>query len=172
MDTCVFCRIVRGELPASVIHEDEHTLAFMNIMAGNPGHALVIVKPHVENIYTLDDALAAAVFRTTTRAVQVGGHDLPEGAKVLLFYAAANRDPRHWDRGDAFDITRSASGHFGFGYGIHQCLGQMVARFEAEAVLDALIALAGALRLAGPVERPLNNTLHPIGRLPIELEAG
>ncbi|HNI81457.1 MAG TPA: HIT domain-containing protein, partial [Rhodocyclaceae bacterium] len=70
MDTCVFCRIVRGELPASVIHEDEHTLAFMNIMAGNPGHALVIVKPHVENIYTLDDALAAAVFRTTTRVAK------------------------------------------------------------------------------------------------------
>ncbi|WP_217896698.1 cytochrome P450 [Novosphingobium sp. B 225] len=110
-------------------------------------------------------------FRTTTRPVQVGGHELPEGAKVLLFYAAANRDPRQWNRGDMFDITRSTSGHLGFGFGIHQCLGQMVARFEAEAALGALIETVGELRLTGPVERPLNNTLHPIGRLPIELVA-
>jgi histidine triad (HIT) family protein len=55
MDDCIFCRIVRGELPASKIHEDEHTLSFLNIVAAHPGHALVIVKPHVENIYDLDD---------------------------------------------------------------------------------------------------------------------
>ena len=45
----------------------------------------------------------------------------------------------------------------------------MVARFEAEAVLDALVSTVAAIRLAGPVERPINNTLHPIGRLPVEL---
>lgn len=67
MDDCVFCRIVRGELPASKVYEDEHTLAFLNIMAGNPGHTLVIAKPHRENIYTLEDELAEAVMRTTTR---------------------------------------------------------------------------------------------------------
>lgn len=67
MDDCVFCRIVRGELPASKVYEDERTLAFMNIMAGNPGHTLVISKAHRENIYTLEDELAAAVFQTTPR---------------------------------------------------------------------------------------------------------
>jgi len=70
MDDCVFCRIVRGELPASKIHEDEHTLAFMNIMAAHPGHALVIVKPHRENVYELEAALAAAVFQTTARVAR------------------------------------------------------------------------------------------------------
>ena len=70
MDDCIFCRIVRGELPASKVYEDEHTLAFMNIMAGNPGHTLVIAKPHRENIYTLEDGLAEAVFRTTTRVAK------------------------------------------------------------------------------------------------------
>lgn len=110
-------------------------------------------------------------FRTTAREVDVSGTTVAEGSKVLLFYAAANRDPRHWERPDEFDIARSASGHLGFGFGIHQCLGQMVARFEAEAVLDALVAEVRDLRLAGPVERPINNTLHPIGRLPVELTA-
>lgn len=110
-------------------------------------------------------------FRTTARAVEVDGVTLPEGAKVLLFYGAANRDPRKWDQPDTFDIERSASGHLGFGFGIHQCLGQMVARFEAEAVLDALVSEVSDLRLAGPVERPVNNTLYPIGKLPVELFA-
>lgn len=110
-------------------------------------------------------------FRTTAREVAVDGVTLPEGAKVLLFYGAANRDPRQWQRPDEFDIARSASGHLGFGFGIHQCLGQMVARMEAEAVLDAVVAEARELRLAGPIERPVNNTLYPIGKLPIELIA-
>ena len=88
---------------------------------------------------------------------------------MLLLLAAATRDPPHWDRPNAFASTRSASGHVGVGFGIHQCLGQMLARFEAEAVLDALISKVAAIRLAGPVERPINNTLHPIGRLPVEL---
>ena len=67
MDDCIFCRLVRGELPISKIAEDEHTLSFLNIVAAHPGHGLVIVKPHVENIYDLDDTLAAAVFQATTR---------------------------------------------------------------------------------------------------------
>jgi len=108
-------------------------------------------------------------FRTTSRPVEIAGGSIPEGSKVLLFLAAANRDPRHWDNPEAFDIARLASGHVGFGFGIHQCLGQMVARMEAEAVLDALIPRVAEIRLAGPVVRPINNTLHPIGTLPVEL---
>ena len=67
MDDCVFCRIVRGEIPASVVHEDAHTLVIMDIGQVNPGHALVLTKAHVQDIYGLDDALAGAVFRTTAR---------------------------------------------------------------------------------------------------------
>ncbi len=70
MDNCVFCRIVRGELPASKVYEDDLTLAIMDIQSVNPGHMLVLVKPHRENIYTLDADLAGAVFRTATRMAQ------------------------------------------------------------------------------------------------------
>lgn len=108
-------------------------------------------------------------FRTTSRDVSIGGHIIPEGQKVLLFLAAANRDPRKWEDADRFEITRVASGHVGFGFGIHQCLGQMVARMEAEAVTNALLANVGEIRATGPVRRRLNNTLHAIGELPIEL---
>jgi 4-methoxybenzoate monooxygenase (O-demethylating) len=108
-------------------------------------------------------------FRTTSCAVEVEGVELPEGSKVILFLASANRDPRHWERADQFDIARSASGHVGFGFGIHQCLGQMVARLEAEAVLNALIPRVAAIRPAGPTQRRLNNTLHAVSQLPLEL---
>lgn len=65
--SCVFCRIVRGELPAAKVHEDADTLAIMDIQSVNPGHMLVLVKPHRANVYALDDALAGAVFRTAAR---------------------------------------------------------------------------------------------------------
>jgi len=88
---------------------------------------------------------------------------------VLLFLAAANRDPLKWADPDRFDITRQASGHVGFGFGIHQCLGQMVARMEAEAVATALLTHVAEIRATGPARRRLNNTLHAIGELPVEL---
>ena len=70
MSNCVFCRIVEGQIPATRVHEDELTLAFMDIGQVNPGHVLVTVKPHVENIYGLDDRLAAAVFQTAARVAR------------------------------------------------------------------------------------------------------
>ncbi|KON81089.1 HIT family protein [Azoarcus sp. PA01] len=70
METCVFCRIANGELPASNIFEDDATLAFMDLQSVNPGHTLVVVKPHRANIYELDDELAAAVFRTAARVAR------------------------------------------------------------------------------------------------------
>lgn len=108
-------------------------------------------------------------FRTTSRDVEIAGDIIPEGSKVLLFLASANRDLRKWDNPDAFDISRSASGHVGFGFGIHQCLGQMVARMEGEAVLDALAKRVGSISLNGKVERRLNNTLYAIKCLPVRL---
>lgn len=107
-------------------------------------------------------------FRTTARDVDVAGVGIPEGSKVLLFLAAANRDPRHWNDPDRFDVTRQASGHVGFGFGIHQCLGQMVARMEAEAVIGAMIPRVADIREAAPARRRLNNTLHAIDALPVE----
>jgi 4-methoxybenzoate monooxygenase (O-demethylating) len=113
------------------------------------------------------DSTVQTFFRTTSREVEIAGEVIPEGAKVLLFLAAANRDPRYWGRADVFDITRSASGHVAFGFGIHQCLGQMVARMEAEALLDAMIPRVEEIRMTGEPARRLNNTLHALSSLPV-----
>lgn len=117
------------------------------------------------------DSTVQTFFRTTGAPVDLGGVMLPEGVKVLLFLAAANRDPRRWDDPDRFDINRQASGHVGFGYGIHQCLGQMVARQEADVVLDALMERGVRLELAGEPVRRLNNTLHALASLPVKVTA-
>lgn len=115
------------------------------------------------------DSTVQTFFRTTTRPVTVSDVSIPEGAKVLLFLAAANRDPRKWSDPDIFDITRQTSGHVGFGFGIHQCLGQMVARLEAEMVVNALISRVASLRLTAAPKRRLNNTLHALATLPVEI---
>lgn len=116
------------------------------------------------------DSTVQTFFRTTTRATEMAGVAIPEGAKVLLFLAAANRDPRKWAHPEAYSLDRQVSGHVGFGFGIHQCLGQMVARQEAELVLEALLPRIKSLRLVGAPRRRLNNTLHAIASLPVEVE--
>lgn len=70
MKDCVFCKIVRGEIPATVVLKDEHTLVFMDIGSVNPGHVLVAAKPHVENLQGMDGELAGAMFRSAVRAAR------------------------------------------------------------------------------------------------------
>ena len=50
-DDCIFCKIVAGELPAEIVQEDEHTIAFMDINPWTRGHALVIPRNHSRNLY-------------------------------------------------------------------------------------------------------------------------
>ena len=94
---------------------------------------------------------------------------IPEGSKVLTFLAAANRDPRRWENPDKFDLDRNAAGHVGFGHGIHMCLGQMIARMEADAVLAAMAEQVSEIRATGPAKTKLNNTLCTMAHLPIEV---
>jgi cytochrome P450 len=115
------------------------------------------------------EAPVQTFFRTTTRPVEVAGVQLGEGEKVLLFLAAANRDPRRWDRPDTFDVTRRAAGHMTFGTGIHGCVGQAVARLETEAILTALASRVASFELTGEPEWRLNNTLRGFDTLPLRV---
>ena len=54
-DDCIFCKIVAGELPAEIVQEDEHTIAFMDINPWTRGHALVIPRNHSRNLYDAPD---------------------------------------------------------------------------------------------------------------------
>ena len=83
MNDCVFCKIVAGQIPSTRVHEDEHTLAFMDLGQVNPGHVLVAVKKHAANLFELDEVQAAAVARTGVRIARAikAAFD-PEGLSV------------------------------------------------------------------------------------------
>ncbi len=115
------------------------------------------------------EAPVQTFFRTTTRAVDVSGVGIGDGEKVLLFLAAANRDPRRWDKPDTFDVRRRATGHMTFGTGIHGCVGQAVARLESEAIFRALAKCVASFELTGEPELRLNNTLRGLDSLPLRI---
>lgn len=127
-----------------------------------------LVRPAFDEILRWETPVQT-FFRTTTKSVEIGGVSVPEDAKILLFLAAANRDPRRWDKPEAFDIARRATGHVAFGAGIHMCVGQMLARLESEMILSALAARASRIAIVGEPRRKLNNTLRQFASVPIEL---
>jgi len=103
--------------------------------------------------------------------IDIGGVRIPKGAPLMLLFAAGNRDPKRFVDPDLFDPERADNQHFGFGGGLHYCLGAPLARIEAEA---ALVALAGRLvdpRLAAdpPPYRP-GASLRGPQRLEVTLE--
>jgi 4-methoxybenzoate monooxygenase (O-demethylating) len=110
-------------------------------------------------------------FRTTTQETQLGGQKIDEGEKVLMFLGAANRDPRKWERPDDYDIERRNAGHVGFGYGIHNCVGQVLARLEGDCVLSSLARKVASIEITGPIHRRFNNTLRGLAELPVTLRA-
>ena len=79
----------------------------------------------------------------------VGGVTVPAGARLSVFYAAANRDPAHWDAPDAFDIHREeAKRHVAFGAGVHYCIGAPLARMEGRIAFERLLARLANIRYA------------------------
>lgn len=78
--------------------------------------------------------------RIATADTEIGGKKIPKGGKLLLVQASANRDQRHFENPDEFDIYRhNAAEHFTFGYGAHQCMGKNIARMEMRIILDEFV---------------------------------
>lgn len=108
-------------------------------------------------------------FRTTTAPVYIAGKELPLDARVLLLFAAANRDRRQYPDPDRYDIRRNPLDHVGFGIGVHLCLGAWVARREAIVVFNALLDRVRAMEPAGDVVRTVNPLLRGVRSLPVRL---
>jgi cytochrome P450 len=110
---------------------------------------------------------ALSASRHAPAPVEVGGRPIPAGSHLLCSIAAANRDPRRFERPDAFDLGRAEIEHVGFGGGRHVCLGAPLARLEARAALAALLRRLPRLELAAEqVEFRKDN---PTVRAPVRL---
>ena len=93
-------------------------------------------------------------FRVTTKKTTIGGVTLPEGARVMLMWGSANRDPSAFPEPERLDLERAhPKAHVGFGSGIHFCLGAPLARMETRVVLERLLARTSSFALDGPAPR-------------------
>ena len=122
----------------------------------------------INEVVRLESPLRA-FSRKVARSTTIAGHVLPEGSRVLVLYASANRDETFWDAPEAFDITRDAGQQLGFGHGTHGCAGQGLARLETGAILTHLLDRVERIELAGEPEWAVNNIIHRLERLPLEL---
>ena len=80
-----------------------------------------------------------SVARYVMRDVELHGRTIPAGSALLCLVGSANRDERHWEAPDTFDIHRKAAGHLTFSYGIHYCLGAALARLEGRVALEEVL---------------------------------
>jgi cytochrome P450 len=110
--------------------------------------------------------------RITMRDIEVDGYLIPQGTRCGLMFAAANRDPRRWPDPYRFDVTRPNAGHLGFGFGVHACVGRVLALLEAEALLGAVAESVTRIEPAGPPEPWMTTIGHGPAKLPLRLHFG
>ncbi|MER7369517.1 cytochrome P450 [Nonomuraea wenchangensis] len=118
----------------------------------------------VEELLRFLSIIQMGVSRVATEDVTIAGVDITAGATVIIATPEANRDPRHWDDPDRLDVRRRRVSHLAFGHGVHQCLGQQLARVELKVGLGELLARLPDLRLAVPADQvPLRNEMLIFG---------
>lgn len=108
--------------------------------------------------------------RLAAETYRVGDITIPQGDRVLLLYASANRDERKWDAPERFDITRNVTGHLAFGHGVHVCVGMQLARLEIRSILEAMVDKVARIEVAPP-ELAMNNVLRGFAWLPMRFHA-
>ncbi|TJY67297.1 cytochrome P450 [Arthrobacter sp. CAU 1506] len=112
--------------------------------------------------------------RKALKDTEVGGVKIPEGSELLLLMGSANRDAARFEDGEEFDISRgNAREHLSFGFGIHYCLGNMLAKLQAKIALEEVARLAPNLTLESPegIEFRENISFRVPETVPVSWEA-
>jgi cytochrome P450 len=185
-------RLVEAEVDGERLTEDE-ILGFFQLLllAGSEtttnliNNAMLCIVEHPEQHVRLQGTLdlipsaieevlryrspLQAVFRKTTRDVQLRGQTIPEGSLVLPMIGSANRDAGQFPAPDRFDVTRDPNPHIAFGYGPHFCIGAPLARLEGRIALEDLLTRLADVKLASndPWEPRAALHVHGPTRLPI-----
>ena len=108
--------------------------------------------------------------RITTTDVVIDDMVVPAGTRCGLMFAAANRDLRYWDAPDDYRLDRDTRHSLGWGYGVHGCVGRVLAQMEASALLGEIVARVASIELAGPYEPWMTTVGHGPIRQPIKLK--
>ena len=111
-----------------------------------------------------------AFCRTSAIDTEVSGVVIEEGTKILCVLGSANTDPEVWENPYKYDVTRRTIGHLALGVGVHNCVGQTLARAEITALASSLTGLVKVIKLAGKATWKPNNAMRSLASLPIILE--
>ncbi len=106
-----------------------------------------LVKGAVEELLRYLSIVHTGLTRVATEDITVGGRTIRAGEGVLLMIASANRDEEVFAQADSLDVSRESRRHLAFGFGVHQCLGQPLARVELQIALETLFRRLPTLRL-------------------------
>jgi cytochrome P450 len=112
-----------------------------------------LIDQAIEELLRYLTIVQFGLIRTATEDIEVGGQRIRAGKPIVASLAAANRDPDQFPEPDALDLSRAYSPHLAFGHGVHQCLGQQLARVEMKVGFAALLERFPSLRLAVPLEQ-------------------
>ncbi|MFC0109684.1 cytochrome P450 [Kibdelosporangium aridum] len=115
-------------------------------------------------------SVADIFFRYAEDDIELGGETINKGSTVIVSLLAANHDPKRFDNPDTLDIHRKARGHLSFGHGVHQCLGQQLARIEMRAGFAGLLRRFPTLELAIPaseVRLKTDMNIYGVHELPV-----
>ena len=107
-----------------------------------------LIPGGVDELLRHDGPVEKPRLRQATEDIQIGSVTVRRGESVHVMMAAANRDPRRFADPDTLDVQRPASGHLGFGHGVHYCPGARLGRAEAEIAIGSLICRFDGLELA------------------------
>ncbi len=111
-----------------------------------------LLPPAIEELIRWESPIPGLA-RITTREVEIHGETIPEGGRVWLCYAAANRDERRYENPDVLDFDRTPKRHIAFGEGIHHCIGAPLARLESRVAFEEFWRRFPDYEIVGPNER-------------------
>ncbi|MFI9507462.1 cytochrome P450 [Nocardia sp. NPDC052566] len=120
-------------------------------------------------------SVADIFYRYATDDIELGGEVIAKGSTVVVSLLAANHDPKRFDDPDTLDLHRKARGHLSFGHGVHQCLGQQLARIEMRAGFAGLLRRFPTLALAIPaaeVKLRTDMNIYGVHELPVTWTEG
>ncbi|MEV7555374.1 cytochrome P450 [Amycolatopsis sp. NPDC089917] len=132
----------------------------------DPGKTLAAIE-ELLRVFTIAET---ATSRVATADVEIGGTLIRAGEGVVGLSNAGNHDPGGFENPDDFDIERGARHHVAFGFGVHQCLGQNLARMELQIVFDTLFRRMPGIKVAVPIEElPFkhDSTIYGLHALPV-----
>jgi cytochrome P450 len=110
--------------------------------------------------------------RTTTRPVKLGGQDIPEGEKVMMWYLSGNRDEAVIPEPDRFIIDRATPRHhLSFGFGIHRCVGNRLAELQLRILWEEILSRGLQIKVVGTPERTYSNAVRGFTKMPVRISA-